>query len=236
MVKTSPEINHVRFSVEGAVILDFSMLNWMIYFHGHSKDFDEWESLGNQGWGWRDVKPFFKKAEKWTGPNPNFTYGTEGRFNLMPNPYLDRVNEVSHEMFEILFQTKYSNINIQRKFHSFHWYTSCQIVFVVIYALQALGIPIRNVNNEHNEDEGFFYRTPMALKNGARQGTYRSYVEPEKRNVDVMTYSLTSKVILDDTTKSAKGVQVERFGETLQYFASNEVILSAGAIGSPQGR
>ena len=40
---------------------------------------------------------------------------------------------------------------------------------------------------------------------------------------------------MDETTMSARGVQVERFGEALQYFASSEVILSAGAIGSPQG-
>ena len=43
--------------------------------------------------------------------------------------------------------------------------TNCEIVLVVIYALQSLGLPIRNVNNENNQDEGFFYRTPMALNN-----------------------------------------------------------------------
>ena len=72
------------------------------------------------------------------------------------------------------------------------------------------------------------------LKHDRIDFTKRSYLEPEKRNVEVMTFSATSKVILDDATNSAIGVQVERFGETLQYFASNEVILSAGAIGSPQ--
>ena len=56
-----------------------------------------------------------------------------------------------------------------------------------------------------------------------------------KRNIEVITFSWTSKVMLDETTMSARGVQVERFGEALQYFASSEVILSAGAIGSPQG-
>ena len=56
-----------------------------------------------------------------------------------------------------------------------------------------------------------------------------------KTNIDVMTFSFTSKVIMDETTMSARGVQVERFGEALQYFASSEVILSDGAIGSPQG-
>ena len=55
--------------------------------------------------------------------------------------------------------------------------TNCEIVLVVIYALQSLGLPIRNVNNENNQDEGFFYRTPMALKNGARQGTYRREIQ-----------------------------------------------------------
>ena len=53
-------------------------------------------------------------------------------------------------------------------------------------------------------------------------------------NVDVMTFSTTSMVILDDTN-NAKGIKVQRFGESLQYFASKEVILSAGAIGTPQG-
>ena len=79
--------------------LDFSMLNWMVYFRGHSKDFDEWEEMGNRGWGWKDVLPFFKKAEKWTGPNPNHTYGTGGRFSVMPNPY---INQVMYPMFDTL--------------------------------------------------------------------------------------------------------------------------------------
>ena len=59
-------------------------------------------------------------------------------------------------------------------------------------------------------------------------------MEPVKANVEVMTYSAVSKVILDDAN-NAKGIQVERFGQRLQYFASNEVVISAGAIGSPQG-
>ena len=48
-----------------------------------------------------------------------------------------------------------------------------------------------------------------------------------------MTYSTASQIILDET-HNAKGIHVERFGQELQYFASREVILSAGAIGTPQ--
>ena len=60
-------------------------------------------------------------------------------------------------------------------------------------------------------------------------------MEPVLSNVEVLTYSLASRILLDDETNVARAIQVERFGRTLQYFASNEVILSAGAIGTPQG-
>ena len=63
----------------------------MVYFRGHSKDFDEWEELGNPGWGWKDVLPYYKRAEKWAGPNSDDTYGTDGYLNIRPNPYTYKV-------------------------------------------------------------------------------------------------------------------------------------------------
>ena len=64
------------------------MLNWMLYFRGHSEDFEEWENLGNPGWGWRDVLPFFKKAERFVGDNRDEVYGTDGNFRIMLIPYI----------------------------------------------------------------------------------------------------------------------------------------------------
>ena len=67
------------------------MLNYMLYFRGNPKDFNEWEKLGNSGWGWKDVLPFFKKAERFAGPNSNDSYGTKGRLDVMPNTYIHKV-------------------------------------------------------------------------------------------------------------------------------------------------
>ena len=64
----------------------------MLYFRGHSKDFEEWENLGNPGWGWRDVLPFFKKAERFIGTaSESENYGTDGNFRIMFIPHLYKV-------------------------------------------------------------------------------------------------------------------------------------------------
>ena len=78
------------------------MLNWMLYFRGHSKDFDEWEDLGNPGWGWRNVQAFFKKAEKFAGSNEDRTYGTEGRFWVMPMPHVHKVISLLHDSIDYI--------------------------------------------------------------------------------------------------------------------------------------
>src|SRR5215468_5654814 len=38
-------------------------INGMIYMRGQAGDYDQWRQLGNRGWGWDDVLPFFKRSE-----------------------------------------------------------------------------------------------------------------------------------------------------------------------------
>lgn len=40
-----------------------SAINAMVYIRGHRADYDQWASLGNPGWSWSDVLPYFKRAE-----------------------------------------------------------------------------------------------------------------------------------------------------------------------------
>ena len=47
----------------GKVLGGSSSINAMVYIRGQRHDFDDWAAAGNPGWGWRDVLPYFKKAE-----------------------------------------------------------------------------------------------------------------------------------------------------------------------------
>ena len=64
----------------GKVLGGCSSINGMIYMRGQSKDYDHWRQLGNIGWGWDDVLPYFKKTEdNFSGSNQYHGKGGEWR-------------------------------------------------------------------------------------------------------------------------------------------------------------
>jgi choline dehydrogenase len=47
----------------GRVLGGCSSINGMIYMRGQARDYDHWRQLGNLGWSWQDVLPYFKRGE-----------------------------------------------------------------------------------------------------------------------------------------------------------------------------
>ena len=47
----------------GKVLGGCSSINGMIYMRGQAADYDAWRQMGNAGWAWEDVLPYFKKSE-----------------------------------------------------------------------------------------------------------------------------------------------------------------------------
>jgi len=48
----------------GKVLGGSSSINAMVYIRGQREDFDEWKAMGNTGWGWDSVLPYFRKSEQ----------------------------------------------------------------------------------------------------------------------------------------------------------------------------
>ncbi len=62
--EADPGINHRRsYWPRGKVLGGSSSINAMVYIRGQADDFNDWHELGNAGWGWDEVLPYFKKLE-----------------------------------------------------------------------------------------------------------------------------------------------------------------------------
>ncbi|BBM87242.1 GMC family oxidoreductase [Candidatus Uabimicrobium amorphum] len=85
---TPQEHAHDRrfFWPRGKTLGGCSSINAMIYIRGNRSDYDEWEHLGNKGWGYEDVLPFFKKmGHQERGENDY--HGVGGPLNVMDRVY-----------------------------------------------------------------------------------------------------------------------------------------------------
>ena len=68
----------------GKVLGGSSSINGLLYVRGQPQDFDHWRQLGNDGWSWADVLPYFKRAENWEGAAAD-ERGVGGPLNVSEN-------------------------------------------------------------------------------------------------------------------------------------------------------
>jgi choline dehydrogenase-like flavoprotein len=94
-----------------------------------------------------------------------------------------------------------------------------------------LGYDVGDINTDLQD--GGFTVSHTTTSNGKRPGTFQAFAEKYVgTNLSVMTYALVRRVVFEE--KRAMGVEVSRFGRVQTLLARREVILSAGAVGSPQ--
>lgn len=67
-----------------------SSINGMIYIRGHARDYDQWRQMGLTGWGYDDVLPWFKKAEKYDEGEDEF-HGRDGPLRVTNSTMPDAI-------------------------------------------------------------------------------------------------------------------------------------------------
>ncbi|KAJ4366898.1 hypothetical protein N0V83_007427 [Neocucurbitaria cava] len=82
-----PGLNNITSRVSaGALVGGGSAVNGMFFDRGSKSDYDAWETLGNPGWSFKDLLPYFKKSVTFTPPSPevaakyNYTWDVESAY------------------------------------------------------------------------------------------------------------------------------------------------------------
>ena len=180
----------------GKVLGGSSSINGMVYVRGHARDFDEWESLGAEGWGYRHCLPYFRRAEAWKFGADDYR-GDDGPLAVNAG------NEMRNPLYRAFIEA----------------------------GVQA-GYPATEDYNGYAQ-EGFG-AMQMTVKDGVRWSCANAYLRPAmgRPNLKVVTKALTERVLIEG--RRAVGVTYLAGGVTpIFVHARREVILSAGAIGSP---
>jgi choline dehydrogenase len=179
----------------GKMLGGSSSINGMIYIRGQAEDFDHWRQLGNRGWSYEDVLPYFRRSED-QARGPDAFHGIGGPVAVTDPRF------------------------------------SLPIVEAFVRAAGQAGVPLNSdFNGARQEGVGNFQLT---VRNGRRSSAAVAYLRPvsKRPNLRVETGALVRRVILDG--KRAIGVEYEAGGEVRVADCAREIILSAGAIASPQ--
>jgi choline dehydrogenase len=91
-----PHLNNRKlFTPRGKGVGGSSNINGMLYIRGHARDYDIWRQLGNEGWSYDEVMPYFKKAERNQNGESEF-HGGDGELGVS-NPVFS--NNPLHKTF-----------------------------------------------------------------------------------------------------------------------------------------
>jgi choline dehydrogenase len=179
----------------GRVLGGSSSLNAMIYIRGHRSNYDQWRDLGNPGWGYDDVLPYFKRSENWCGA-PSPYHGTGGPLDVRATgscaPAAGAFIEAACERF---------------------------------------GVPRNDdFNGAEQEGAGTYQFT---VRDGRRWSAADAFLHParERANLEVVTGAHALGLIVRGGR--VEGVRYAVGKEERRATAAREVILAAGAIGSP---
>ena len=179
----------------GKVIGGSGSINAMVYVRGQPRDYNDWKALGNLGWGWDDVLPWFKKSEDFDWHSAH--HGRGGP---------QHVTDMSSHVHPIC--------------HSF------------VETARALGFNASaDLNGADTEGVGMYQ---INTRGGWRASTANAFLRPamKRKTLELRTRAFATRILFDG--RRATGIAYTRRGKSCTARARREIILSGGAINSPQ--
>jgi choline dehydrogenase-like flavoprotein len=198
----------------GGVVGGGTVVNGMFFNRGSAPDYDGWASLGNPGWGWNDLLPYFKKSEKFTPAPQNIAADYPTSADLGPHGTTGGV------------ESSFANFNFD-------------VIKYFYKAWSSIGVTI-NPQPSNGDSNGAIYG-PLSLsyqnqsRCSAAVAHYRG-APGNRPNYHLLTGHIVTKVLLNKMM-AATGVNFvsrDQPNNVLSINAAKEIIIAAGALRSPQ--
>ena len=202
MYQTKSDDGWVQRSIvapRGKVLGGSSSINGMIYIRGQKQDYDVWRQLGNKGWSYDDILPYFCRFETYKSGGDLAYRGQNGEMTITDLDWRDPLCEA------------------------------------YIEGANSLGIP-RNPDYNGKAQEGISY-LQRTVNGRTRMSAAKAFLNPAKKrpNLKVITNAHVTRLTLRG--KQVTGVSYHKGGvrgKHLHLKAVKEVIISGGAINTPQ--
>ena len=199
---------HTTAVPRGKMLGGSSGMNYMAYVRGHPGDYDNWAENGAPGWSFDEIKHCFERLED-VQPSNEAVIDQDGRGRGGP----------------IGVAIRSPVIPASRQF---------------VAAGEATGLEVGDYNGRARlNSEGVVSLFQTSTRHGRRCSSYRGYLEGEaeaRDNLTIITKAHVLRLIVEDNGDGLSVAAVEyqdAEGATQSIKASKEIILSAGAIGSP---
>ncbi|KAG4436398.1 hypothetical protein IFR05_008121 [Cadophora sp. M221] len=202
----------------GKVVGGSTKLNRMVFDRGSKCDYDRWSALGNEGWGFDDLLPYFKKNEQYTPPsaamvaewNTTSDPSAHGESGYMKVSYSPFIYPATRNLLE-----------------------AGQELGIPTALDQANGGPIGGYWCPHNQD-------PVTVTRSSAQEAYWDSAST-RPNLHIITGNTVTRLLTQKSGNGAGDVKVSsvEFGSTASGPRSiiavyREVIAAAGTIHTPQ--
>jgi choline dehydrogenase-like flavoprotein len=192
-----------------------STINGMMLNRGAADDYDNWERLGNPGWGWKSLLPYFVKSTTFQSPSPTLraeynitwntsSYGSDGPIHVSYAPF------------------QWPGLKIQYK------------------AVVEAGCTPQLDGADGNAHGVFWYTSAVDNITITRSYARNQYYDPvaSRSNLELLTGWRVNEVVFDDK-KHATGISMQERGtpngsQTTLVKARKEIIITAGSLHSPQ--
>lgn len=206
-----PELNGRQLQHDrGKTLGGSSSINGMLYIRGHALDFEGWRQSGCEGWSYADVLPYFKKMESYGSADGTHDAAGDGLDSSGKDNYRGDSGPLT------IPKTKPTE----------------PLAVAFLKAGKEAGYPLTDDISGYCQ-EGFG-ALDSTVFNGERLSTARAYLDPARHrsNLTIVTEAHVQRVEFDGLKATAVTYKDKR-KTRITATAETEVILCAGAVGTP---